>query len=83
MKHDIVNYVGCGTGWIVAAISSNEVYQVIEIVLALISTLVTVFYTIWKWYKKANEDGEITDDEKKELVEDIKDAVKGEDEDDN
>lgn len=77
MNKNILGYSLSGFNWLIAALSTNVVYQAIEIVLAVISTLVTLSFTIWKWYKAASKDGEITNDEVKNLVDDIK---KGDDE---
>lgn len=60
----------------------NEVFQVIQLVLTIVSLLITIAYSVWVWYKKAIADGKITADEIKDGinivadgVEEIKDAV--------
>lgn len=70
--------VGVGGTALEAALAvsqTNEVLQTIQIILACVTFLVTISYTIWKWYKKAKEDGKITKDEVEELVDDIKKEV--------
>lgn len=60
----------------------NEIFQVIQLVLTIVSLLITIAYSVWTWYKKAAADGKITTDEIKDGinivadgVEEIKDAV--------
>lgn len=77
---DDVTIVGAGgtTLETVLAVSQvNEVMQAIQIGLAIVTFLVTIGYTIWKWYKKATDDDsdggkKITKKEVDELVDDIK-----------
>lgn len=76
MKDNLVGYGASGVNWILVAIQNEEVLRYIELILAIISTFVALAYTIWKWYKKAKEDGKITKDEVKDLVEDIKEVTK-------
>ena len=72
MKHDeVVGFGGTIFGGVMTAIQANEVLQIIQAILTVIGLLVTISYTIWKWYKKANEDGKITQDEVDELMEDL------------
>lgn len=73
MKHDeIVGFGGTLFGTIMTAIQANEVLQIIQAILTVIGLLITIAYTIWKWYKKAKEDGKITDEEVDELMDDLK-----------
>lgn len=70
---------------VLAASQTNEVLRAIQIVLSIITFLVTLAYTIWKWYKKATDDNsdggkKITKDEIDDLMNDIKDEVEKKDE---
>ena len=58
-----------------STIQTNEIFQIIEVVLASISFVVSIAYTVYKWYLKAHEDGKITKDEVKDLVDDVKDEI--------
>lgn len=60
---------------VLAVAQTNEILQTIQIILAIITFLVTIGYTIWKWYKNAKKDGKITKDEVEDLVDDIKKEV--------
>ena len=72
-----VGLTGTGIEAILAATQTNEILQVVQIVLAIISFLVTIIYTFWKWYKNAtreDSDGgkKITKNEVSDLIKDIK-----------
>lgn len=72
MKHDeVVGFGGTIFGGVMTAIQANEVLQVIQAILTVIGLLITISYTIWKWYRKAKKDGKITEDEVDELMEDL------------
>lgn len=51
----------------------NQAMQTVNMIITIVVGVVTLAYTIFKWYKKAKEDGKITVDEIKELGEDLKD----------
>lgn len=80
-----VGITGTSIEAILAATQTNEILQAVQIVLAIISFLVTIIYTFWRWYKNATKedsDGgkKITKDEVKDLIQDVKKEV---DKDDN
>lgn len=54
---------------------SNEVMQYINLSITILVGIVTIAYTIFKWYKKAKEDGQITKDEVEELIENVGDSI--------
>lgn len=60
---------------VLAVTQTNEILQTIQIILAIITFLVTIGYTVWKWYKNAKKDGKITKDEVEDLVDEIKEEV--------
>lgn len=71
---------------VLAVSQTNEVLRAIQIILSIITFLVTLAYTVWKWYKKAtdeNSDGgkKITKEEIDELVDDVKKEVEKNDRD--
>ena len=72
MKHDeIVGFGGSLFGTVMTAFQANEVLQIIQAILTVLGLLITIAYTIWKWYKKAKADGKITEDEVDELMDDL------------
>ena len=80
---DSGTYVGAGgtvVEAVLAASQSNEILQAIQIILAIISFIITILYTIWKWYENATKDDsdggkKITKKEINELVNDVKKEV--------
>ena len=80
---DSGTYVGAGGTVIeavLAASQSNEILQAIQIILSIITFVLTILYTIWRWYKNAiddNSDGgkKITKKEIDELIDDVKEKV--------
>jgi hypothetical protein len=68
-NNNLVSWVGSTFGVVFTAIQTNEVFQIISLVLTILSILVSLAFTIFKWYKSAKEDGEITPDEIKEILE--------------
>lgn len=50
------------------AIQPNEILQWVSFVATLIATIVSLAFTIYKWYKASKEDGKITKDEIKEGI---------------
>ena len=84
MKHDeVVGFGGTIFGGVMTAIQANEVLQVIQAILTVLGLLITIAYTIWKWYKKAKADGKITQDEVDELMEDLNKVKEDKDDGDN
>ena len=72
MKHDeVVGYLGSSFGAVMTALQTNETLQIIQGVLSIIALVLTISYTIWKWYRKASQDGKITADEVDDLFEDL------------
>lgn len=67
------NYFLAGVSAVFSAIQSNEVLQWISWGLTLLCTLLSIAFTIWKWWDKAHADGRITPDELKELQESLQD----------
>ena len=79
MKHDeVVGYLGSSFGAVMTALQTNETLQIIQGVLSIIALVLTIAYTIWKWYRKASQDGKITADEVDDLFENLNNINKKE-----
>ena len=59
-------------GVILTVIQTNELFQLISIILTCLATAISIIYTFYIWYKKAKSDGKITKEEIEELKEKIK-----------
>ena len=71
---DLVAWIGTIVGGTCTGISvatMDKIIIICNLVITIISMLISLVYTIWKWYKKAKADGKITEDEVDELVDDI------------
>lgn len=75
MKSDknIVGWVGSGIAGILTTLQENPVIQIISFCLTILSVLVSLAYTLWKWYRRAKADKKITDEEIEEGLTIIKD----------
>lgn len=86
MKGEYVGYAGSSFTAMLALIQSNEIFQIVEIILACISFLVSIAYTIYKWRLKAKDkesDGgeKITKKEVNDLIQDLQNIKDGDDDD--
>lgn len=84
MKNDeIVGWIGSGISTVLTVAQTNEVFQLIQIILTSIAVLVSLAYTIWKWYKRAKKDGKIEQDEVDELFDDINKVIQYKEDEEN
>lgn len=70
--------VGCSSSAFVSVLASiqiDDVLKYVNIALAILSTLVALAFTLYKWYKEAKKDGKITPDEVIDAVNKIGDIV--------
>ena len=75
MKSDknIVGWVASGVAGIFTTLQENPVIQTISFILTIVSVLVSLAYTLWKWWRKAKADKKITEEEIDEGMQIIKD----------
>jgi len=71
---NIFALVGNGFTYLLTMIQANQVFQVIELVLAVATSLVILAHRIWSWFKEAKEDGKITKDEMDQLYDIVEDG---------
>ena len=62
--------------YVLAAIQTNEVLQIIEFVMSAILTAVILGYRIWHWWQEAHKDGKITKEEIDDLGKIIEEETK-------
>ena len=60
---------------ILTASQTQNVFQIISLILTIIATLFSIISRIVIWYRKAKADGKITKDELKEGAEIVKDEI--------
>ena len=70
-RTEIGAYGGTGLTAALTMFQTNEIFQIVEMILAIISFVVSIGYTIYKWYHKAKADGKITQEEVKELMDSV------------
>lgn len=56
-------------------IQDNPVFQWIQLILAIVASLVLIAYRLWKWWKEASKDGKIDKEEIKEGLDIISDGI--------
>ena len=56
-------------------IQDNPVFQWIQLILAIVASLVLIAYRLWKWWKEASKDGKIEKEEIKEGLDIISDGI--------
>ena len=66
---DVALFGGNALTYVLSAIQQNEVFQIIEFVMAILTSIILIAYRLWVWYKKAKADGKITKDEIEEGLE--------------
>ena len=61
--------------WIFTALQDNEIWQNIQFILSITSTILVLALTIYKFIRKAASDGKIDAEEIEEGIEILKDGV--------
>jgi len=67
---------GNGTQYILTIAQTNEVFQLVELILSILTTLFILCINIYAWYKKSKKDGKIDEEEIEELKNIVDDGVK-------
>ena len=86
--NEIISYIANGLTYVVALSQTNEVFQIVELVFAILTSVILLLYRLWKWYNEAKKDGKITKEEIKDGINIIVNGVddikkKGDRKDDN
>lgn len=74
-----MNYLADGVAVVFTATQTNEVFQMISLILTIVATLFSVVLTavrLFHWYKEAKKDGKITKEEVDEAKKIIEDGTK-------
>lgn len=57
---------------ILTALQYDEALKWVNLALSILTAIVTLAFTIWRWYMKAKKDDKITLDEVNELITEVK-----------
>ena len=71
MKDGVKASIGSGITWLTAIGQTNEIFQMVQIILASLVSAVTLAFIIYKWWKEASKDGQITNEEIDNLFDEI------------
>lgn len=71
LKDELISKATATTPFIMTALSIEEIQQITLLVLGVISSIVSILYTIYKWYVKAKLDNKISLDELNELKKEL------------
>ena len=75
MKDLTIPYASSALNIVLTAIQDNPVYQVVGLILTILSLCITILYTIFKWYNEATKDGKITTKEYEQLLKKLDDLM--------
>lgn len=75
MKNTRFDYVLDAIAITLGITQGEDLLRYIQLGLGILATILSIAFSIWKWWKKASADGKITKDEIKELSDDLKDKL--------
>ena len=75
MKDTRIDYVLDALAIALGLSQGKELLSYIQLGLGILATILSIAFSIWKWWKKASADGKITKEEIKELSDDLKDKL--------
>jgi len=68
MKNNFnIGFITTPLSMVLVTLQSNQLFQIIQIILTCITLLITAVYSLWKWYKEAAKDKKLDAEELKEL----------------
>lgn len=71
LKEELISKSSATLPFIMTALSIEEIQQITLLILGVISSLVSILYTIYKWYRKASLDNNISLEELNELKKEL------------
>lgn len=75
MKNNNYDFLTNALGVAMTAVQSNEIFQLVSLILTCISITFSMIFTLWKWYHTATADGKIDKKEIDELMNEIDDKL--------
>ena len=70
----IIELIANGGQYVLTAVQTNEVLQIVELVLSILTILFILGVNIYSWWKKASADGKIDKEELEELQNIVEDG---------
>ena len=64
-----------GMTYILVVLQTNATFQLVELIISIVVSVVLLAYRIWKWWKEAKKDGKITKEEIEDGIGIIVDGV--------
>ena len=74
-NNNIFAVIGNSFTYVLTALQTNEIFQIIELVLSIIISLLIIISKIRNWWKEANQDGKVTKEEIQQIGNDIAEDV--------
>lgn len=79
-KDEATGIIGSSVSWILTISQANQIFELVQVILSSIVSLITIGYIAYKWYKRVtseNSDGgkKITINEIKELKDEVEENV--------
>lgn len=75
MQEKPINYIANTVACITTALQSDEIFRYVSLSLTILSIVVSLAFTIYRWYKVATTDGRIDNEEIDELMKHINEDV--------
>lgn len=75
MQEKPINYIASGVACITTAVQSNEIFSYVSLTLTILSIVVSLAFTIYRWYKTATDDGKIDKEEIDNLMHNINGSI--------
>lgn len=75
MQEKPINYIASAVACITTAIQSDEIFSYVSLSLTILSIVVSLAFTIYRWYKVATGDGKINKEEIDDLMKNINEGV--------
>lgn len=75
MQEKPINYIASAVACITTSLQSNEIFSYVSLSLTILSIVVSLTFTIYRWYKVATDDGKINKEEIDDLMKNINEGV--------
>lgn len=76
MDESRIDYILDGVAFAGTLAQTEQILRYISLALTIICTAISVAYSVYKWWKKAKEDGKITKEEVDELKKGFEQKIK-------